>query len=239
MYAIATLMNKDGTYDSVGMNNRRPITGLKTQKGIIKRVESMPLFKRHYSHSKKDYKIEFYTDQHSNEELCHLRYYSTPKAALGSPTQKKPEVIRGMGPHCLQCDAEMSPHAQVYTVTDKPTGKTKGWVHVECRDEYENIVAYEVLPGPSCLNCGKELKPSTKAHAVTDLSTGKAKGFVHTECFLPDGEPKDEYEIAKERLEQLWACYVYHAKKVGESYGGKRVEDFAEWLSIELKMSPE
>lgn len=194
MYAIATLMNKDGTYDSVGTNNRRPITGLKTQKGIIRNVDRSVVFKgRHY-------KIEFFPDSHSNQEMCHMRYYSTPKAALGEaipPVENHKEVIRGMGPHCLQCDAEMSPHAQVYTVTDKPTGKTKGWVHVECRDEYENIVAYE--------------KPKLK----------------------------DEYALAKKELNGYWEIYVKQAKAIGESYEEERLTDFAEWLSIELNMSPE
>jgi len=35
MKAIVTLQNQDGTFDTVGMNNRRPINNLKTVRGIV------------------------------------------------------------------------------------------------------------------------------------------------------------------------------------------------------------
>jgi hypothetical protein len=38
LFAIVTRKNSDGSFDNVGMNNRFVVRGLKTKRGILKRI---------------------------------------------------------------------------------------------------------------------------------------------------------------------------------------------------------
>ncbi len=60
MYAIVTKMNPDGTFDGVGMNNRAPVSHLKTEKGIMK-------WARDYARGL-TFRVDFYVSRHAT--LC-------------------------------------------------------------------------------------------------------------------------------------------------------------------------
>jgi hypothetical protein len=61
MYAIVATMNSDGTFDEVGMNNRAPVSHLKTEKGILN-------WARKYARGK-TFKVDIYYDCYSNKPL--------------------------------------------------------------------------------------------------------------------------------------------------------------------------
>lgn len=68
MFAIVTFRNEDGSYDEVGMNNRWPISDLKTERGIVRRIESG-------NRGKTPYRLELFTDSHA-EKPFRVLYYS-------------------------------------------------------------------------------------------------------------------------------------------------------------------
>ena len=57
MYAIVTLMNPDGTFDGVGMNNRAPVSHLTTERGVM-------TWARKYARGK-TFRVDFYGSRYS------------------------------------------------------------------------------------------------------------------------------------------------------------------------------